>query len=329
MEIIRDGDEPVAIRINGHEFACEEETYQIAVPKNVLTGIRLSAIPDDITIKPVESIKGNVIETNHDFELTAFRGGESSAIVEEMFRRKFWDGDVGLTPYVTALRKAIEEDDISGEIDFEDDGDYIFLHYEVTISEDLEVQDASAFVDGVIERLHERADQVAHRRRDGLLGIFDRGGFEADLNYALRRKQGVALIMVDIDHFKKVNDTLGHLVGDEVLRRVAKVLSERCDGMRRVEYRYGGEEFVVILTGDGAFAAAVKLAEAIRTDVESLRFDDHDLALTVSIGVAGAGEDRDKKLLLKRADSGLYRAKREGRNRVVSVRQSSQGEKDA
>jgi diguanylate cyclase (GGDEF)-like protein len=320
VELIRDGDEPVAIRINGHEFACREETYQTTVPKKFLIGIRLSEIPDDITIKPVESIKDNVIEINHDIELSAFRGGEASAIVEEMFRRKFWDGDVGLTPYVTALREAIDEDDKTSETDFEDDGDYIFLHYEIPISEDFEMQDATAFVDGVIARVHERADQLAHRRRDGLLGIFDRGSFEADLTHALGRTQRVVLVMVDIDYFKKVNDTFGHLVGDEVLRRVAKVLSNRCDGKHRVEYRYGGEELAVILTGDDAFARALELAEVIRTDVECLRFDAHDLVASVSLGVAEAGEDRDKDSLVKRADSGLYRAKQEGRNRVVSVK---------
>ena len=319
LELIRDGEEPVAICINGNEFACEEETYQTTVPKKFLTGIRLSDIPDDITIKPVESIKDNVIEINHDFELSGFRDSEASAIVEEMFRRKFWDEEVGLTPYVTALREAIDEDDVTGETDFDDDSDYIFLHYEVTISEDFEMQDATAFVDGVIEDIHKRANQLVHRRKDGLLGIFDRGSFDADLAHALGRKQRVALVMVDIDHFKKVNDTFGHLVGDDVLRRVAKVLSDRCDGRRRVEYRYGGEELAVILTGDD-FARALEFAEAIRTDVEYLRFDAHDLAVSVSLGVAQAVEDRDKDSLVRRADNGLYRAKQEGRNRVVSVK---------
>jgi diguanylate cyclase (GGDEF)-like protein len=315
VELIRDDDnDPIAIRINAHEFACEEETGQTVVPKEHLIGIRLSEIPDDITIKPVESIKDHVIEINHDFELAGFRDGEASAIVEEMFRRKFWDGDVGLTPYVAALREAIDEDEATSETDFDDDGDYIFLHYEVTIREDFEMQDATAFVDGVIDRVEERADQLTHRRRDGLLGIFDRGSFEADLTYALGGKQSVALIMVDIDHFKQINDTFGHRVGDEVLRKVAKVLSDRCDGKRRVEYRYGGDELAVIFTGDDALARAREAAEAIRTDVESLRFTADDLAVTISLGVAEAGEDRDKDSLVGRADKTMYQAKEEGRN---------------
>jgi diguanylate cyclase (GGDEF)-like protein len=318
IELIRDGDEPVALRISGHDFACEEETCETTVPKKCLAGIRLSEIPDEITIKPVESIKGNSIEINHDIELTAFREGEASAIVEEMYRRKFWDGDVGLSPYMTALREAIDGDDVTSETDFQDDDDYIFLHYEVTIKEDFEMQDATAFVDGVIERVHERTDQLVLRHQDGLTRLFDRGSFEADLSYSLGRNQPVALVMVDIDHFKKVNDTFGHRVGDEVLRTVAQVILDHCDGKHRVGYRYGGEELALMVTGNDA-ARALKFAEMIRGAVECLRFKTNDLVVSVSVGVAEAGEDRDNDSLVKKADGGLYRAKREGRNRVVDA----------
>ncbi len=316
VDLILDGNEPVAIRVNGEEFVCEEETYQTTIPKKSLGGIRLSEIPDQITIKPVESIKDHVIEIEHDIELSGFRGGAASAVVEEMFRRKFWDEDIGLSPYVAALRDAIAEDDVTSEVDFEDDGDYVFLHFEVTIEEDFEIQSATAFVGTVIERVRGRADQLAHRKRDGLLDIFDRGGFEADLGYALAQKQRVALIMVDIDHFKRVNDTFGHPLGDEVLRRVAKVLSAKSDGKHRVEYRYGGEELSMIVTG-GDVERVLELAEEVRLDVEHLRFDLADLVVTISLGVAEAGEDRESGSLVKRADAALYRAKREGRNRVT------------
>jgi hypothetical protein len=97
IELIRADGEPVALRIDGNDFACEEETYQTTIPKKFLAGIRLSEIPDEISIKPVESIKGNMIELNHDIELSTFRDGGATAVIEEMYRRKFWDGDVGLT----------------------------------------------------------------------------------------------------------------------------------------------------------------------------------------------------------------------------------------
>lgn len=315
IDLILDGNEPVAIRVNGQEFVCEEETHQATIPKKSLGGIRLSEIPDQITIKPVESIKDHVIEIEHDIELSGFRDGAASAVVEEMFRRKFWDEDIGLSPYVAALRDAIAEDDVTSEVDFEDGGDYVFLHFEVTIEEDLEIQSATTFVGAAIERVRGRADQLAHRKRDGLLGIFDRGSFEADLGYALAQKQRVALIMVDIDHFKRVNDTFGHPSGDEVLRRVAKVLSAKSDGKHRVEYRFGGEELSMIVTG-GDVERVLELAEEVRLDAEHLRFDLADLVVTISLGVAEADEDRESGSLMKRADAALYRAKQEGRNRV-------------
>lgn len=317
IQLIRRGGVAVAVRINGHEFACEgeEEIYRAIIPKKSLAGIRLSEIPDEISIKPVESVKGNEIVLDHDIELTGFRDGEASALVEEMYRRKLWDGDVGLTPYVTALREAIDGEEATDETDFQDDDDYIFLHYEVTIKEDVQLQDATAFVDGVIDRIHERTDQLVLRHRDGLTRLFDRGSFEADLSYSLGRRQRVALVMVDIDHFKKVNDSFGHRAGDEVLRSVAKVILDQCDGKHRIGYRYGGEELAAILTGDDATRAS-ELAETIRATVERLRFKVNDLTVTVSVGVAEAGEDRDNDSLVKNADRCLYRAKENGRNRV-------------
>lgn len=124
--------------------------------------------------------------------------------------------------------------------------------------------------------------------------------------------------MVDIDHFKRVNDTLGHRVGDEVLRSVATVMLDQCDGKHRIGYRYGGEELAVILTGDDA-ARALELGERVRATVQRLRFKVNDLTVTVSVGVAEAGEDRDNDSLVKIADARLYRAKEEGRNRVVGA----------
>jgi diguanylate cyclase (GGDEF)-like protein len=317
IELIRVGDEPVAVRVNGREFACEDDTHNTVIPKRFLTRVRMSEIPDEITIKPVKSIEGNVIHVENDLEVSTFRDGVASVQVAETFRRKLWDGEVGLSPYLTARREAVSQNESARETDFDDNDadDYVFLSYEITVTEDLEISDAIEFVEAEIKSIHERANQLAHRRRDGLLGIFDRGSFDVDLQHALRRKEPVALVMVDIDRFKKVNDKFGHPAGDAVLRAVAKVLSNRCDGHRRVEYRYGGEELAIVATGDGA-TAAPELAETIRADVEGLRFEFDDLKVTVSLGVAEAGGDRDSASLVRRADDALYRAKKGGRNRV-------------
>ena len=315
IELIRVGDEPVAVRVNGHEFACEEETHVTVVPKRFLTRIRLSEIPDEITIKPVKSIDGNVIHIENDIEVSTFHDGIALLRIEETFRRKDWDGDVGLSPYIVALREAISQNESASETSFDDDDEYVFFRYEITVTEDLGISEAIEFVDAEIERIHKRADQLVHRRRDGLLGIFDRGSFDVDLRYALDRKQPVALVMVDIDHFKRVNDKFGHQTGDSVLRDVAKVLSSKCDGHGRVEYRYGGEELAIVVTGDDAINTP-ELAEVIRADVERLRFEVGDLKVTISLGVAEAGQDRHDVSLVKRADAALYRAKKGGRNRV-------------
>jgi hypothetical protein len=124
LELIRAQDEPVAVRLQGREFACEEETGQTLIPKEFLTGFRLSEIPDDISIKPVEKIEGSMIHVENDVALSRFSSGSASAAVEEMFRRKFWDGDIGLSPYVAALRQAVDEIDEAVETNFEDDDDY-------------------------------------------------------------------------------------------------------------------------------------------------------------------------------------------------------------
>ena len=316
LEVARIDDEPVSVRIGGHEFACEEETGCVTVPKGFLRDFLLSEIPDDISIKPVEKIEGNCIHVKNVVSFYRFRDGSATAAVEEMFRRKLWDGETGLSPYVAALRQAIAEEEAT-EKDFEDDGDYIFLYYDITISEDLGIQEAILFVDAAIERIQKRADQLVSRRRDRLLDIFDRGSFEDDLRCALDGNKPVALILADIDHFKRVNDTFGHLVGDEVLCAVGKVFSSRCDGRSRVEYRYGGEELALIVTGGNA-GEATRLAESIRAEVEQLRLKvQPGLRVTISLGVCDAAcAGRDSAELVKRADAALYSAKNEGRNRV-------------
>jgi diguanylate cyclase (GGDEF)-like protein len=315
LKVQRIDGEPVSVQIGAHEFACEDDTGEVTVPRELATGFRLSDIPEDISIKPVEKIEGHTIHVKNDVAISQFRDGAASTEVEEMFRRKFWDGETGLTPYVLALRQSIEEEGSSLERDFQDDGDYIFLHFGVAITEDLEIREAVELIDATIERIHERADQLVGRRKDGLLGIFDRGSFDADLKYVLSGTQNVALLMADIDHFKQVNDRFGHQVGDLVLTAVARLIESKCDGKSRVAYRYGGEEMAVVLRGD-CVATAVEFAESIRAEVEALRFDSNPrLKVTTSVGVAERMES-DKVELIRQADGALYRAKEAGRNRV-------------
>jgi diguanylate cyclase (GGDEF)-like protein len=160
--------------------------------------------------------------------------------------------------------------------------------------------------------------------RDPLTGTANRKHLEerldAELAYAVRHRALLSVVIVDVDHFKRVNDGHGHLAGDAVLKNVAATLTR---GIRTEDAlaRYGGEEFVVIARGIGVDEASV-MAERLRQLVASspTLFEHQEIAVTVSAGVASllcCGERRDKQTLLKLADARLYRAKQSGRNQVI------------
>jgi diguanylate cyclase (GGDEF)-like protein len=159
--------------------------------------------------------------------------------------------------------------------------------------------------------------------RDALTGLYNRSYFLDQLNPLAKNVAenglGLAVMMLDIDHFKEVNDTLGHATGDAVLREVADVLrqSARSDDLIA---RFGGEEFILALPVSTP-RRGLERAEKIRRSMASRRFraEDEDLAVTASIGVAFAdpGRPRTSASLISTADLYLYRAKESGRNRVV------------
>jgi two-component system cell cycle response regulator len=158
---------------------------------------------------------------------------------------------------------------------------------------------------------------------DGLTGLTNhrtfQSRFEDLLQRAARHNHKVALLLCDVDHFKKVNDNYGHPIGDEVLRRVAKVLQEV---PRKIDIpaRYGGEEFAVLLDGVDV-SQAKTVAERIRVEISKIvvETDKGPLSVTESIGVAAFPDDgRDRAILIERADLALYHAKHSGRNRVVT-----------
>ncbi|HEX4853369.1 GGDEF domain-containing protein [Arenimonas sp.] len=152
---------------------------------------------------------------------------------------------------------------------------------------------------------------------DALTGLGNRRAFQQAIEGMLlqrrERDSDFALLMIDIDHFKRYNDSHGHPAGDDVLRLVGVALQA---ALRPgdVAARFGGEEFAVLLPGIGG-ALAVKVAERIRRDLERTAWPYEPV--TVSIGAAQATHDEEPAHLVARADAALYRAKREGRNRVV------------
>jgi len=156
--------------------------------------------------------------------------------------------------------------------------------------------------------------------RDQLTGLCNRRNFDQRLEAAIARatRHGGAfsLLMLDIDHFKNINDYYGHATGDDVLRRFGEVLSERLRPYD-VAARWGGEEFVVLADG-ATLDNARMLAEQIRESVASTPFSPVP-RVTVSIGVADYQPDESGDDLLRRADKALYGAKRNGRNRVIAA----------
>jgi two-component system cell cycle response regulator len=160
---------------------------------------------------------------------------------------------------------------------------------------------------------------------DGLTGLTNHRSFQERFGQLLERSarhgHKAAVLLCDVDHFKKVNDNYGHPIGDEVLRQVARVLK---GAVRVIDIpaRYGGEEFAVVLEATD-LEGAMRLAERIREDVGRLEIptDKGPLSVTMSIGVAAFPDDsRDQAELIERADMALYHAKETGRNRVISHR---------
>ncbi len=180
----------------------------------------------------------------------------------------------------------------------------------------ISVQDVSELV------LYEQK-LIEMNMKDGLTGIYNRRFLDVKLkeefNRHRRYSRPLSLILFDIDHFKKVNDTHGHLCGDHILKAVA---SKIAGSIRNTDFlvRYGGEEFCCVLP-ETAFEAAALLAERFRASVADSEFTFKELTLriTISLGVSGLDkENSTPELLIKKADESLYEAKKSGRNKVVA-----------
>ncbi len=166
-------------------------------------------------------------------------------------------------------------------------------------------------------------------RTDALTGLCNRRALQDALERCSTKASAegtwLGLVAVDVDHFKRLNDTYGHAAGDTVLARVGRLLIEHCQ-RGGLPARYGGEEFTVVLPEADACQAA-RFAEGIRADMEAMTIAHGDQALrvTASFGVAAerGPKARDFEVLLRRADEALYEAKHAGRNRVVASRETT------
>jgi diguanylate cyclase (GGDEF)-like protein len=186
---------------------------------------------------------------------------------------------------------------------------------------DILVNQASAQVSNAI--LHEQVQRVAIT--DGLTGLYNHRHFQERLSHELKRSlrqdQRVSLLLLDIDHFKSLNDDYGHPFGDEVLKGISAQLSLLARDIDLVA-RYGGEEFVVVL-GNAGRRDCKRVAERIRKEIEGLSFDfkGKTVKVTVSVGGATFPEDGEtKEELIRHADQALYQSKHSGRNRYTAFK---------
>lgn len=191
------------------------------------------------------------------------------------------------------------------------------------------IQWGTEFLVDLIARTVDRAAVEQMARLDGLTQLANRHTFDTELDKAIDRANRTgddcSLVLLDIDHFKSVNDTHGHLAGDAALSTVARVVERSVQAMRSDDAplvaRYGGEELVVLLPGVGE-AGARRIAESIREAVgrTPIHHDELEFHVTMSAGVTSrSGKMVTSRSLVSAADAGLYRAKSNGRNRVESA----------
>ena len=170
-----------------------------------------------------------------------------------------------------------------------------------------------------IQALNKKLEQMS--RVDGLTGLFNRRYWEEQFSMehkrAMRSGHYSSVIMLDIDHFKKINDNYGHPAGDQVIKTLARII-EKSTRETDLAGRYGGEEFAILLPETNAASARV-VAERIRRVAEKLTctYEDMEINFTVSLGIAEFNVSfKDYMLWLEKADQALYKAKDTGRNRI-------------
>jgi len=174
----------------------------------------------------------------------------------------------------------------------------------------------------LLDKLCDRYEMAVHSAiTDKLTGLYNRRYFDyfldLEIKRSLRQQASLALLMIDVDDFKQINDTLGHLSGDTILNKLGELLKTQIRDTDMAA-RYGGEEFAVVMSNTG-LAEAVQIAERIRQTIESYSFGNKKFLMTASIGIALYPSDADSSIkLIEKSDSSLYQAKRSGKNRVVA-----------
>ncbi len=162
----------------------------------------------------------------------------------------------------------------------------------------------------------EKTEQLVFR--DSMTGLYNHlyivSYLEEEIDRSERYEIPLSIVILDVDNFKKINDTYGHVMGDSVLQKVSKVIKSQCRSMDKIG-RYGGDEFLIVLPETSMEKAAI-LAGRLLESIEDLTFD-YSVKVTVSLGIAQYEAGEAPKSIIERADNNLYAAKKAGRNRFV------------
>ena len=200
---------------------------------------------------------------------------------------------------------------------------------QVNLELEQQVEDRTSKLTLALEELEKANNKLSFISvTDSLTGLHNRYHFDLtlkkEINRIKRNPETICLLLIDIDHFKQVNDTWGHIVGDRILQFVSRILEQSCQRPEDFVCRYGGEEFAIVLPGT-SFEGAFILAERMRQLVEKSEYTEKDIkiSLTISIGISASNiiSTVNSEHLLKAADIALYNAKADGRNCVRTLDQ--------
>ncbi len=311
--------------------------------ENLLTLEALLDDPQITTVRANSGVEALAKTLDHDFALVLLdvnMPGMDGYEVAELMRGKAKTKNIPII-FVTAALKNMEHifrGYESGAVD------YLFKPLEPTIfngkvgifielyrqrealtQKTIELDNRLAELEKLQQQLEETNEQLQLlSSQDGLTGLLNRRRFDEvyaeEWQRCLRNKKPLSLLLIDIDHFKLYNDTYGHVMGDEALRRVASIMTDAV--LRKVDKiaRYGGEEFVVILP-DTDEKGCVKVAETIRLGIQNLGIEHSASSITGSVTVSIGGgtmipvHGEPPVILIQKADEALYGAKKVGKNR--------------
>lgn len=294
------------------------KTPRILQEKLLKANMKLSEfalIIDKYVITATTKIDSTIVEVSKAFEqLSGYSKdeliGKKMSIIVNPKRDKTIIKDL----WKTILDKQIWEGEIQNKTK---DGKYYWLNQhiipKINTNNDSIEQFISIGVDITAKKELEKFASI-----DKLTGIYNRRMLDSflqkEIEVSKRHKDNLSLIIIDIDFFKLVNDTYGHLVGDNVLKQLSKIISQNIR-ISDIFGRYGGEEFLIICTKTSENNAFV-LAEKLRKEIENFKFDRVGYK-TISLGISSLTNNDDIELLFKKADEALYKAKNSGRNKTV------------